>query len=167
MWVWSLGWEHPLEKEMATHSSIHAWRIPQTEERGRLQSMGLPRVGRDWSDLALSRLSNLKVLLERSIVLHLELRVSDEDLGLMESLSLEATGWKEVASFRQLCPSGRYFLLPCSGSPEWSIERGEVLPKGIRSQREETCLLPSRRCPRAPCCSPVSALLDFTLWSNG
>ena len=36
-----LGWEDPLEKEMATHSSILAWRIPQTEEPGRLQSMGL------------------------------------------------------------------------------------------------------------------------------
>ena len=41
MWVPSLGWEDPLEKGMATHSSILAWRIPQTEEPGRLQSMGL------------------------------------------------------------------------------------------------------------------------------
>ena len=39
--VRSLGWEDPLEKEMATHSSILAWRIPQTEEPGGLQSMGL------------------------------------------------------------------------------------------------------------------------------
>ena len=38
--VWSLGWEGPLEKEMATHSSILAWRIPSTEEPGRLQSTG-------------------------------------------------------------------------------------------------------------------------------
>ena len=44
-WVQSLGWEDPLEKEMATHSSIIAWKIPWTEERGRLQSMGLQRVG--------------------------------------------------------------------------------------------------------------------------
>ena len=42
-----LGWEDPLEKEMATHSSILAWRIPWTEEPGRLQSMGLQRVRRD------------------------------------------------------------------------------------------------------------------------
>ena len=40
-WVWSLGQEDPLEKEMATHSSIPAKIIPQTEEPGRLQSMGL------------------------------------------------------------------------------------------------------------------------------
>ena len=39
-WVWFLGWKDPLEKEMATHSSILAWRIPWTEEPGRLQSMG-------------------------------------------------------------------------------------------------------------------------------
>ena len=39
-WVRSLGWEDPLEKEMATHSSFLAWRIPWTEEPGRLQSMG-------------------------------------------------------------------------------------------------------------------------------
>ena len=39
-----LGWEDPLEKEMATHSSIFAWKIPWTEEPGRLQSMGSQRV---------------------------------------------------------------------------------------------------------------------------
>ena len=40
MWVWSLGREDPLEKEMATHSSILAWEILWTEEPGRVQSMG-------------------------------------------------------------------------------------------------------------------------------
>ena len=39
-WVRFLGWEDPLEKEMATHSSILAWRIPQTEELGRVQFVG-------------------------------------------------------------------------------------------------------------------------------
>ena len=48
-WVRSLGWEDPLEKEMATHSSILAWKIPWTEEPGGLQSMGLQRVRHDWS----------------------------------------------------------------------------------------------------------------------
>ena len=46
-WVRSLDWEDPLEKEMATHSSILAWRIPQTEKPGRLQSMGSQRVVHD------------------------------------------------------------------------------------------------------------------------
>ena len=43
----SLGKQHPLEKEMATHSSILAWKIPWMEEPGRLQSMRLQRVGHD------------------------------------------------------------------------------------------------------------------------
>ena len=47
-WVQSLDWEDPLEKEMATPSSILAWIIPWTEEPGRLQSMGSQRVGHDW-----------------------------------------------------------------------------------------------------------------------
>ena len=47
--VWSLGGEDPLEKEMVTHSSILAWRIPWTEEPSRLQSMGSQRVGHDWA----------------------------------------------------------------------------------------------------------------------
>ena len=48
-WVQSLGREDPLEKEMATHSSTLAWKIPWTEEPGRLQSMGWQRVGHDWA----------------------------------------------------------------------------------------------------------------------
>ena len=47
MWVQSLGQEYSLEKEMATHSSILAWRIPWTEESGRLQSMESKRAGHD------------------------------------------------------------------------------------------------------------------------
>ena len=48
-WVRSLGWEDPLEKEMATHSSILAWRIPWTEEPGGLQSTVSQRVGHDFT----------------------------------------------------------------------------------------------------------------------
>ena len=47
IWVQSLGQEHPLEKEIATHSSILAWEVTWTEELGRLQSMGLQRVRHD------------------------------------------------------------------------------------------------------------------------
>ena len=52
MWetrVQSLGWEDPLEKEMAIHSSTIAWKIPWTEEPVRLQSVGSQRVGHDWA----------------------------------------------------------------------------------------------------------------------
>ena len=49
MWVWPLGQEDPLKKEMATHSSILAWRIPWTEEPGGLQSKRSQRAGHDWA----------------------------------------------------------------------------------------------------------------------
>ena len=48
-WIQSLGQEDPLEKGMATHSSIPAWRIPWTEEPDRLHSMGSQRVWYDWT----------------------------------------------------------------------------------------------------------------------
>ena len=51
-WVRSLGWEDPLEEDMASHFSILAWRIPWIEEPGGLQSIGLHRVRNDFNDLA-------------------------------------------------------------------------------------------------------------------
>ena len=50
-WVQSLGWEDPLEKEVATHSSILACKIPWTEEPGRLQSMGSHMQERGWREM--------------------------------------------------------------------------------------------------------------------
>ena len=63
MWetrVWSLGHEDPLEKEMATHSSILAWRIPWTEEPGGLQSTGSQRVRHNWVTLLTYLLGNFR-----------------------------------------------------------------------------------------------------------
>ena len=54
MRVQCLGQEDPSKEEMATHSSILAWKIPWTEKPGGLQSVGSQRVGHDWSDLACS-----------------------------------------------------------------------------------------------------------------
>ena len=52
---------HALEKEMATHSGILAWRIPGTEEPGGLPSMGSHRVGKDWSILAAAAAKNISI----------------------------------------------------------------------------------------------------------
>ena len=60
MQVWSLGREDPLEQKMATHSSILAWKIPWTEEPGRLQPKGLQRVGHDWVTMHTHVLSDAK-----------------------------------------------------------------------------------------------------------
>ena len=65
-WARSLGGEDPLEKEMATHSNILAWRIPWTEEPGRLWSMGSQRVGHDWvTSISLFTFTSFEKLLLR------------------------------------------------------------------------------------------------------
>ena len=64
-WVWSLGQEDPLEKEMATHSSTLAWKIPRMGEPSRLQSMGSQSVGHDW---ATSLFTLLRYLIDLKIL---------------------------------------------------------------------------------------------------
>ena len=64
-WVQSLGQEDSLEKEMATHSSILAWRIQWTEEPGRLQSMGSQRVGHDWATSLHFTLRTVKIFTQK------------------------------------------------------------------------------------------------------
>ena len=89
MWVQSLGWEDPLEKEMAACSSILAWKIPWTEEPGGLQSVGLQRVRHDWA--------------------HQLLRVIDKMIPLWESFPGSSVG-KESA-----CNAGDPSSIPGSG----------------------------------------------------
>ena len=60
MWVQILGQEDPLEKGIATQSSILVWRIPWTEEPGGLQSIGSHKVGRDWSNVVHTNVIFLK-----------------------------------------------------------------------------------------------------------
>ena len=68
--VRSLGWENPLEKEMATHFSILAWKIPWTMEPGRLLFMGSQRVGHNWAtSLSLQSHTKLYLLLPQTLVL--------------------------------------------------------------------------------------------------
>ena len=62
--VWFLGWEDPLEKRMAIHSSILAWKIPWTEEPSGLQSMGLQRAGRYWVTNSFTFSSAMQTLFE-------------------------------------------------------------------------------------------------------
>ena len=72
--VWSLGWKDPLEKKMATHFSILAWRIPWTEELGGLQSMGSQRVGHDWANNTLTQYCHLREKAGSSIYWFMKLK---------------------------------------------------------------------------------------------
>ena len=64
------GWEDPLEKEMATHSSILAWKIPWMKEPGRLQSMGSQRVGHDWANSL--HFSNIREILNHVFLIMID-----------------------------------------------------------------------------------------------
>ena len=72
-WVQALGWEDPLEREMAIHSSTIAWKIPWTEELAWLQSIGLQRVGHDWvTSLSLSLpYSSYLTILTKHVYMHI------------------------------------------------------------------------------------------------
>ena len=73
---------HALEKEMATHSSVLAWRIPGTGEPGGLPSMGLHRVRHDWSDLAAAAVNDIQI---NVLEVELKERIPDWRFGFGES----------------------------------------------------------------------------------
>ena len=78
---------HALEKEMATHSSVLAWRIPGTEEPGGLPSMGSHRVGHDWSDLAAAAAAGLVKSLYKCILSNMcywETNCSRQSLSMLK-----------------------------------------------------------------------------------
>ena len=77
--VWSLGWEDPLEKEMATHSSTLAWKIPWREEPGRLQSMGSQRVGHNWATSLHFRTNNSKICMETQQIPNSQVNLDKEE----------------------------------------------------------------------------------------
>ena len=79
---------HALEKEMATHSSVLAWRIPGTGEPGGLPSLGLHRVGHDWSDLAAAALPYINLLFSKPVK-HLILQYVIPIIRLCHSLHLK------------------------------------------------------------------------------
>ena len=86
-WVWSLGWEDPLEKGTTTHSSILAWRIPWTEEPGGLQFMWLQRVRHNWMTFTFHFTDSL-------IVVHrLTFSITCEILGFLGGLDSKGSTW--------------------------------------------------------------------------
>ena len=92
-WIWSLGQENPLEEEMETHSSNFAWKIPWTEEPGRLWSMESQMVGYDWSDWACKHMHQVR----SEVFICIESFDFNSNLVKDEELLQEVqgdTGWK-------------------------------------------------------------------------
>ena len=124
--VRSLGWEVPLEKVMAIHSSILARRIPWTEEPGGLQSVGLQRVGHDWATnilvpSELPRMDSNKYLLEESAHYRDRVRLACRKKTL--KMYLDVIIWKE-SSFnsteRFQLRQARHLLSQLARCPLWS-----------------------------------------------
>ena len=121
-------WEDPLEEEMANHSSILAWRIPWTEEPGGPQSIGLQRVGHDWSDLAHTHTYATRApsifrarfpLVSVQELSHVRLSVTPWTVTLQTFLSftvsqnlLKLTSIKSVMPFNHLILCHPFLLLP-------------------------------------------------------
>ena len=108
-WIWSLGWKDALEKGMATHSSILAWRIPLTEEPGGLQSMGSQKVDRtEWLSLSLSSLSQPKIWVQ-ILILCLRQWILKQFLKLQMALLKIQDINNNVSSLQSTHVSNAYF----------------------------------------------------------
>ena len=117
MQVWFLGWEDPLEKEMATHSSILDWKIPWSEEPGRLQSMGSQKVRHDWATKQYSTLPE-----SRNDITFSEHTASEEP-NQNRILSLHFQNALSPAAPSPLCHSSRchYQTLPWHFLPYYDV----------------------------------------------
>ena len=96
--VQSLGWEDLLEKEMATHSSTLAWKIPWMEEPGRLQSMGSQRVGHDWATSLSLSYKSVSTMLDEGLTKNIERdgEIGNYKLNEIGTLSMKFKKWNKL-----------------------------------------------------------------------
>ena len=153
-WVRSLGWEDRLEKEMVTHSSILAWRIPWMEKPGRLQSMGSQRVGHDWAtSLSLSiKLTANSLIFSVEIKVILKLMSVGEDsiffslngIPSRKRWSLDPETGTRLATLWPCPPPAALWTLllldPCAQTLQASIpEKTSLRGKGMTNSLSQLC----------------------------
>ena len=110
--VQSLGWEDPLEKEMAPHSSTLAWIIPWTEECCRLQFMGSQRVGHNWATSLRSK-NHQKVVLNIECFLKEEIKAIGFTLAVFKKLNLMILKcfWRLFGDWIMFCSTQHYYKI--------------------------------------------------------
>ena len=122
-WVQSLGWEDLLEKEMATHSSILAWKIPWTAKPGRLQSMGSQRVGHDLGTSL--HFTRFVITFTAAVTVQSDFGAQEnkicDNLRILFWTSLMAQGSPDGKSLCQQCR--RPYLDPWVGKIPWRRKR--------------------------------------------
>ena len=154
-WVWSPGREDPLEKGMATHSRILAWEIPQTEEPGGLQSVGLQTVGHDWATNTFTFFHWRGSLCHPASLFPREKPCRHVDVGSLTLMRI--TPWNSVLSLRDTCACLRMehlFRTGCSGRGSWHL-------------RVSPCPLPQDRLNVVNWSSSTSLLRSNQLWRSG
>ena len=117
-----------LEKEMATHSSVLAWRIPWTEKPGRLQFMGSHRVGHDWSDLAAAAAAGN----QGSRVYNGFFKLMKE---MISSLTLESGLNKDLKSISFSLTSSQVVVVGRGGRRQQGLDDVTALSFGVSKQR--------------------------------
>ena len=122
----SLSWEDPLEESMATHSSIHAWRIPWTEEPSGLQSIGSKRVKYNWSDLAHTHMQHWP-LASISTVWSLWVLIKDIHFLLIPTFDSEPHNFAESTLFRTHYLNVTCLIL-CESSALWKGWPNHLVP---------------------------------------
>ena len=132
MQVWSLGWEDPLEQEMATDSSVLAWRIPWAEGPGRLQSMGLQRIRHD-----LVTKQQLWKWYERNMEEHTRV----PSLGIRKGFLEEGWGSQRLEGWEGADQAEQEFLVLSPG-PVFS-RQGHAALSAFRGYPAESPLAPS------------------------
>ena len=141
IWVWSLGQEDPLEKEMATHSNILAWEIPWTEEPGELHSMGSQSQTSSTGRINASRWSQISSFLSQSHSLRthfLPRRVSGHLCSMLNHFShvwLFVTPWTPLAPWSS--PGSSVHREECSPGKNTGVGCHALL-QGISRPRDRT-----------------------------
>ena len=152
IWVWSLGQEDPLEKEMATHPSILAWRIPWREELGGLQPMGSQSAGHDWMTNTFLVLPARAV--DRQIHIQTRLVYSSDTLKwiFFPSIQSETVSWEGGHVYMVLSPAETWPLwtvlfvapsLTCGSTPRLSPGTSAPLSLSVLSSRKQGSQPPS------------------------
>ena len=162
--VWSLSREDPLEEEMAIHSSTIAWKIPWTEEPGRLQSMGSQRAGHDWATSLHFTQSVLQALLWGGY--HREPYFNDKDSKAKESCVTNSRPHSKEWSSNSRTPSFKSHTIQHYVA-SFANKTANPGKRGLRDSADNMSPCPPLPNHRTESANPYFHCLWFLSWNSG